>query len=160
MSEDNSDTPFHPSPAPKWHIPGRPRPRQNIAQQIKAAAEERGALTEKRFFTVIRSYLDGGNRSWILPQWFYGVEKAAPRHDRKGVDAFVLTDVGKIPVQIKSSMAGAKQFSNKQCHEGIVVIVINKNITDEKILTKTRTFVSRFHQKVIDGLCKIKDFEE
>lgn len=160
MSEDQENVdPFH-FPAPRRHIPGRPRPRQNIAQQIKAAAEEKGVMTEKRFFAVLRHCLQERKRSWMLPQWFYDVKKAAPRYDKKGVDAFVLTDVGKIPVQIKSSVAGAKQFLNKQCHEGIVIIVINKNASDEKILSKTRCFVAEFRQKVIDGLCKIKDFEE
>lgn len=159
MNENNDNIdPFH-LPAPRQRIPGSRRKRENIAQQIKKANEERGIMTEKKFFDVFLRYLQGKERQQLLPWWFYGVERATPHHDKKGADAFVLTDIGKIPVQIKSSMAGAKQFLNKQCHEGIVIIVIHKGISDGRILSKTRSFVSKFRQEVMSGSRKCKEFE-
>ena len=62
-------------------------------------------------------------RAGPVPDWLRSVEKAPWDLDRRGVDLIVASDVGKLYLQIKSSMAGARRFEAKPRRLPIAVVV-------------------------------------
>lgn len=86
---------------------------------IRRVQHERGQLRERAFLHLIETAIQEGK----TPEWMTGVEAADEKSDRKGVDVWVHTDVGKIPLQVKSSQSGFDKASKK--HPKIPIIVVD-----------------------------------
>lgn len=91
---------------------------------------ERGRSTENLIFQAVNRCIESGN----IPAWLIGYEKATPKDDSLGIDGWLHTDVGKIPLQVKSSIAGKQKFTERKSHIPIVVIQVGQS--DEQILAK------------------------
>jgi hypothetical protein len=96
-----------------------------------------GMETERRFFCAFRV------PNIELPSWFHGVRRASVSEDNAGIDAFVITDIGEIPVQIKSSVNGMFEFNKKHPGNQIPVLVISRDLSAAQILQKAIEIVSR-----------------
>ena len=70
-----------------------------------------------------------------LPEWlrFWQHAKKYSRMDVAGIDFVFMTDVGPIFVNIKSSVANARNFNHKNDKKRIVPVVVNVCHTHEKI---------------------------
>lgn len=79
-----------------------------------------GKANEEYFFQAF------SERPRDAPDWFISVRRATKHEDRNGFDAFVITtDVGEIPIQIKSSTQGiARFFTRRQGNPAIPVVVL------------------------------------
>ena len=97
-------------------------------RMIDEAAIQKGEETEKKFFKAARQIAPA-------PPWFVGVRQSTPDWDAAGFDAFVLTDRGDIPIQIKSSHTGAHEFYRKHPNHPAIVIVIHEGMDDDKIIS-------------------------
>lgn len=122
--------------------PKAPRPEIDIIAQLAAGGEaanilahRRGAQTESRLFSTFNQ------PSIDLPDWFYGIRKGTEADDRNGIDAFAVTDVGEIPLQIKSSMCGMKKFWEKRPTSEYVVLVLKPDMPDAEVRSRTIHFV-------------------
>lgn len=67
--------------------------------------KDRGRRTEARFEDACAPLLTNG-RAGV--HWILGIRPANDDEDREGVDYWIETDRGDIPVQLKSSREGAK----------------------------------------------------
>lgn len=76
---------------------------RKIRSLIGKIGNQRGLRNEQRFFKAIANFPE-------KPRWWLDVREKTPEEDQKGIDAVVTTDVGKLFLQIKSSLRGKKKF--------------------------------------------------
>jgi hypothetical protein len=101
---------------------------------IKTTKLERGQMSEQRVFAAVQAWKD-------RPSWMSDFVKSTPEEDQiMGVDAWVeTTDVGRIPIQIKSSDVSRVLFEEGSAIRGRAlenrphVVVVRPDITDEAI---------------------------
>ncbi len=86
-----------------------------ISKTLREVTQERGRLAEQKVWKAL-------NDREALPNWVWGFRRASLEEDQKGRDLFVLTDVGEIPLQVKSSLAGADSF--KRRYGNLIPVVI------------------------------------
>lgn len=86
-------------------------------QPKSVEAAERGGETELRFFEAMQCPF------WKKPFWLLSVRHATRAEDNLGVDAIVLTDVGVIEVQIKTSHAGRLAHIARYGREHVITVI-------------------------------------
>jgi hypothetical protein len=107
----------------------------------RAAAQEtrriqdhlRGRANEDKVFTALEE------PGVFTPDWFQGVERPSDKQDLRGIDLIVKTrDVGKIFIQIKSSIIGMNRFlvEHPRTRLRIGIIIVSRNDTAEEIRQK------------------------
>ena len=79
---------------------------------------ERGVLAENSVERVFNDRLRTGD----VPKWLTGYERATVEDDSRGIDGWFYTDVGKIPLQIKSSRTGKKHAAEKKTNIPTVIV--------------------------------------
>lgn len=97
--------------------------------------EEKGVRNEEKFFAAARLHTKH------TPLWFLWVYRASIKQDILGVDARVIISMknGKrniVPIQIKSSFAGAKKYQLEMPvlqAENVCTVVINQYMSDEDV---------------------------
>jgi len=104
---------------------GRP-----VYSLIGEVSQTRGFVAERK---VIEFFLNEENRC-LFPDWLKGIDCSTYRDDTKGIDCWFLTDVGKIPLQIKSSLRGKNNALEKHPH--IPVVIIHADDSEQTILEK------------------------
>ena len=119
----------------------RKRPKR-VKSLIGEIGNQRGIRNEQRFFRAIADFPD-------KPHWWLGVREKTPEEDQKGIDAVVTADVGKLFLQIKSSLRGKKKFEKKVRRSPIAVIVIQNQGTDEEICQKAIEAISLVRDQIL-----------
>lgn len=104
-------------------------------KRVRKLAHLRGLQTEGRLFSTFNQ------PSTSLPDWFYGIRKGTRSDDQNGIDAFAITDVGEIPLQIKSSMRGMEKFWEQRPKSECVVLILHPEMIDVDVRAKTIRFV-------------------
>lgn len=102
-----------------------------------------GAQTEYVFFKALQAFSPSD------PPWFLGVRRADRQEDHAGIDAFVTLDVGEVPVQIKSSLAGFDKFLTTHPGTEILIIVIGRDLTPGQIRKKIFDFLFRERGRIL-----------
>lgn len=102
---------------------------------------ERGENSERTVARILREKLEAGE----LPEWMLGCKRASRNGEknRRGIDFEIMTDVGKVPLQVKSSVTGAQEFLEK--HPEIPVVVIRSYDTDEANLHRVMEAIKPFY---------------
>jgi hypothetical protein len=95
----------------------------NINKALGKAANQIGFNAENLVEKSFSNEILPGN---LLPYWFYKIFKATKEQDSKGIDFIVLTDIGKIFLQIKSSLRGKQKFLTNKTGRSIIGVVIVK----------------------------------
>lgn len=121
--------------------------RSRINKRKGRMAKKRGVRSEERFFRAFKAI------DTPFPSWFRMVRRATSEEDAMGFDAFVLIDIGEIPVQIKTSEFAAKAYKQKRPFGPAIVVVVGS--ASEKVIRKT---VIEFLDKRRKNLLKVKDF--
>ncbi len=98
---------------------------------FRRSKHELGIQNENGYQSLIETALEQKR----VPRWFTGIEKADPVDDRHGIDFWIITDMGRFPIQVKSSRAGKKQAIKK--HPKIPVVVVNPGKIESKIINTT-----------------------
>ncbi len=98
-----------------------------LTQTFRKITQERGRLAEDKVLQCLQDLC-------LIPEWVKGIRPATKEEDRQGQDAFLQTDVGEIPIQIKSSVAGAERFRQKYGDRIPVVIVASFDRLDEVLV--------------------------
>lgn len=105
--------------------------KKNLSTLMNEIASSRGTIAE----TKVVHALCREENSCFFPEWFWGYNTSEENEDRfKGIDGWILTDVGKIPVQIKSSIRGEQKA--KRNHPEIPVVVIRQHYSDEEVINR------------------------
>lgn len=96
--------------------------------------EQRGRRSHRFGFDledrVIEAFAEAGAR---LPTWFRAIRPSADDEDHAGVDLWVTTATGDVPVQIKSSAMRARMFLDAHPGQFIGVAVVHPSMTYEKL---------------------------
>ena len=93
---------------------------------------EKGVAAERRFFGVCARKKGEG----AFPSWLVGVRMSTTIEDSNGIDAVAETDIGIVPIQIKSSEAGRRLFRKKDKWRHIICIVVNQAATNDDIFNE------------------------
>lgn len=88
----------------------------------------KGSIAETRAVGLLSSLVEISKPGWLLD-----VKRAPLWLDRRGVDVIVLTDVGELYLQIKSSQAGAKKFRKKKRSLMVETVVIGPDDLDNEV---------------------------
>lgn len=104
-------------------------------------SQARGKRKEKRFFLAFTKYESFTRRD--APPWYKGIRKASRFEDQKGSDFFIVTTIGPIPVNVKSSPGRvetwlSKFFDTPRTHRKVVVPV--GGYLDHSQCIRLRTF--------------------
>ena len=103
---------------------------------------QRGRMNEQRFSKAISDFPD-------KPSWWLSFRLATFEEDQKGIDVVVTTDVGKLFLQIKSSLRGKKKFENKQRRFPIAVVVIYDKEANETIYQKAVEAIGLIREQIL-----------
>lgn len=104
----------------------------------------KGYENQKRFLRILRDHLECNPRP--VP-WVYAIRQASDREDRRwGIDYVILSDVGDLFLQIKSSEEAKAAFEDetrRRWKRGIRiailrVVVVNDALTDDQIFRSAR----------------------
>jgi hypothetical protein len=99
-----------------------------IAQTFRKVTQERGRLAEDKVLHCLQDFC-------FVPDWIKGIRRASLKEDQQGQDVFLLTDVGEMPVQIKSSVAGVRRFRQRY-GDRIPVVIVASFDRPEEVLAK------------------------
>lgn len=103
----------------------------------------RGRRTEALFFAAVR------DRQWRPPYWWHDERRATADEDKKGVDAFVATDVGIVPVQIKSSKEGMRRDQHRYGVDTHCVLVLDSRWPLARVQAKIIDTVTCYRRHVL-----------
>lgn len=98
----------------------------SVREQLKEITDQRGKDAENK---VMKSFNDSDE----IPEWLLGIHKGSHEEDKKGVDLWVETDVGKIKLQVKSSVRGAEEHVERNKKGDIAVVVVKEGDSLEKV---------------------------
>lgn len=103
-------------------------------------SHHRGMKRELRFWIVFTKYYKYTLRD--APEWFRGIRKAKKHEDAKGADYFMITDVGEIPIDVKSSPIGVSNSFGKTYNSKTrkVIIAVGHPTLDHAQCVRIRTF--------------------
>jgi len=93
---------------------------------------ERGTLAEDKVKSALLKVLS--EKDTGIPDWLLGHESVTKKEDAKKIDRWIITDVGKIKLQVKSSQEAAKKFREE--HPDIPVIVVRQGDDDRLIISR------------------------
>ncbi len=79
---------------------------------------ERGTFAENIIERIFKDRFQTGD----VPKWLTGYERATLEDDSRGIDGWFYTDVGKIPLQIKSSRTGKRHAAEKNPNIPTVIV--------------------------------------
>lgn len=99
--------------------------------------QRRGLESEQK----VTDLFDSPDCREFFPGWVRGYTVASGKDDAKGIDGWVHTDVGKIPIQIKSSRRRALDAQKKRPEIPIVVIRIGES--NQRLIGKCVAAVSK-----------------
>lgn len=94
--------------------------RRHFRRLYSVLGVERGFSSENLVYRIITERVEAEQ----APDWLSSYQKSTTEDDRRGIDAWFHTDVGKIPIQIKSSKRGRDEALRKKPCIPIVVIQI------------------------------------
>ena len=92
---------------------------------------ERGLFAENIVEKIFNDRFQTGNN---VPTWLIGYERATAEDDRRGIDGWFYTDVGKIPLQIKSSKTGKRRANEK--NPNIPTVIVRAGDSDNTIFAQ------------------------
>lgn len=118
--------------------------RPSVRRILGKVSLERGKIVETRIGEIFRRFIG----QEICPSWLLGYEEASEDDDKKGIDGWVVTDIGKIPVQIKSSSKGARTALKKRPQIAVLVIA-NYSAKDEEILSRCLPIISQKREEFL-----------
>jgi hypothetical protein len=101
----------------------------SISSKLKSQNRIRGLENEKHFIRALAS----PDKKFSQPHWWFDLRGATKEEDRRGIDAVLTTDVGKIFFQIKSSRCGLDKHLNHRRSTFAIPLIINCLMTEEEI---------------------------
>ena len=98
------------------------RDQGQIGQRIGKAGERR----------VIKAFCVPGTPEWVLKS----VRPATPEEDAQGVDVFLRTDVGEIPIQVKTSVKNDHETRVEDTNKDIPHVYLTLRESDAEVRQK------------------------
>lgn len=86
-----------------------------------------------------------------LPSWIKGFRRTAHREDIEGKDLVILTDVGTVFIQIKSSVDACRAFLEKERKFPVGVVMIKPTDPPDFVRANLIAVVGRLRRQIIKG---------
>lgn len=99
------------------------------------SGNKRGAAAERRVLRLLQLYVED-------TAWVQSARMCTPDEDRQGIDVVVMTDVGPLHIQVKSSKRSADAFAKKNMDPNIIVLIAGHKYTDWHIDAELRASLS------------------
>lgn len=90
----------------------------SVHSQFGKIGNERGRINEEKVFDAFSEECEEPP----LPEWFRGYISATEEEDKRGIDGWVDTDVGKIKIQVKSSRNAAREFRKNNPDTAVISV--------------------------------------
>lgn len=104
---------------------------------------ERGASSERSVERIVNARIEAGK----VPEWLTSYEKASPEDDRRGIDGWFHTDVGKIPLQIKSSRTGKQHAAERK--PSIPTVIVRAGDSETTIFSRCISAIAPDRKKYL-----------
>ena len=114
---------------------------KSINQLVGKLAAERGRARERHVLAAC------GLRA--RPAWMRDVRPATRREDHRGIDIVIESDVGKLFVQVKSSLLGKSKFERRRRSARVVVVVVDAGDSLEAVLGMVVGAVGEVRQEYV-----------
>jgi hypothetical protein len=125
-------------------VSGEPAQRNRLGglwPEEERAARARGRRSEERALAACRSA--------ARPSWIKTARPAAHDEDQAGIDLVLETDVGRLFVQVKSSMTGKAHFEAVPRKHRIAVVVVREYDSDVRVLEKVSEAVAMLRAEYV-----------
>jgi hypothetical protein len=96
----------------------------------------RGKESEERFF---KAFTKG---RWRKPSWYKSVRPATGLEDSEGYDFFINTDIGELPIQVKSSKKYVARYRRRHPESDAIIVVVG-NLSRSRIRELTLHLIKR-----------------
>jgi hypothetical protein len=80
------------------------------------------------------------------PAWITSARRASRMEDRSGIDVVVESDVGALPIQVKSSNWGKKHFRRRPLI-AVAIVVVRRADTPEMLLDKVLALLEQIRKE-------------
>lgn len=97
------------------------------------ANNKRGKQSEDNFFQISAAFQAEG----LFPEWLFGFYRATLADDHEGIDAWAKTDIGLIPIQIKSSQGGMARHCHRSSRKHIPCVIASVDVLAQECFAKT-----------------------
>ena len=101
---------------------------KSIKRLVGKLAAERGRAGERHVLAACALR--------ARPAWMRSVRAATRREDHHGIDVVIESDVGKLFVQVKSSLVGKAKFERRRRSVRVVVVVVSAGDSLETVLER------------------------
>jgi len=99
---------------------------KSIKRLVGKLAAERGRARERHVLAACALR--------ARPAWMRNARAATRVEDHRGIDVVIDSDVGKLFVQVKSSLMGKAKFERRRRHARVVVVVVDAGDSLEAVL--------------------------
>ncbi len=89
-----------------------------------------------------------------LPPWIKGFRRTAYKEDMEGKDLVILTDVGPVFIQIKSSVDACRTFLEKERGYQIGVVLVRPTDALDFIRANLVAVAARLRQQILKDKCR------
>ncbi len=124
-----------------------------VTSLLRALSDAQGRESERHFFRVVSGM--------VFPVWLDSIIPATQEQDLcEGIDFVAKTDIGDIPIQIKSSRLGLKNFVEGK-HKGrydrdIFVFIVRGTDSPERVRSVFLQLFSRWRRKLMRCRSKLE----
>jgi len=115
----------------------------SISREFGQIGNERGQKAEQ----VMNAIITNAIKQNACPNWIKKYSAASPEEDGKGIDAWVTTDIGKIPLQIKSSTRGVQSARDKYPKIPVTRVIIGEN--KDKTLSRCINVIGKKRRELL-----------
>lgn len=84
-----------------------------------------------------------------LPAWVEAARYSTPDEERRGIDIVVMTDVGRLFLQVKRSREGVRRFLKAHAHTRIQTVVVRSVVCFDQIKTLVIQALSTERNKLL-----------
>ena len=115
----------------------------SVSREFGRIGHDRGEAAEQVMAHIFKDAIEQN----ACPDWIKEYSTASPEKDKKGIDAWVTTDIGRIPLQIKSSKTGVQSAKDK--HPRIPVVRVALGEKKEKTLSRCINVIGRRRREIL-----------
>jgi len=119
-------------------------PQARTRHALGEVANERGHKQERRVVEALQRLPPGA-----CPEWLHEVRISTAEEDRLGIDVAILTDVGWLFVQVKSSEIGRRRFLEKKRPTLIATIIVKPDEPEDRLARRMLSLLAEQRKAVL-----------
>ncbi len=105
----------------------------------------KGELLERKFEEIFTLGLEGN----AFPAWILGYRRGQSAEEARGINGVIQTDIGKIPIQIKSSQRGGMRARRR--NPGVPWVIMGINSDTLEIIGKVTFVIAKKRKELLEN---------